>query len=84
MLVFGRRPSCSGATVPQLFPNYFLVFPHLPTFPHMDVYARLGTIMVTAFGRTLTNVTTARVSMKNLLSIVEKRTVVRAHVRSRA
>jgi len=52
--VFGQEASCSGATVPQLFPNYFLVFPYLPTFSHMDVYARLGTIMVTAFGRPLT------------------------------
>src|SRR5258705_1329586 len=34
--------------------------------------------MATAFGRTLTNVTRARVSMRNLVSIVEKRTVVRA------
>ena len=34
--------------------------------------------MATAFGRTLTNVTTARVSMRSLVSIVEKRTVVRA------
>jgi hypothetical protein len=35
-------------------PHYFLVFPYLPTFPHIDVYRRLGTIMVTAFGRQLT------------------------------
>ena len=34
--------------------------------------------MATAFGRTLTNVTRARVSTRSLLSIVEKRTVVRA------
>jgi predicted transcriptional regulator of viral defense system len=34
--------------------------------------------MATAFGRTLTNVTRARVSMRSLVSIVEKRTVVRA------
>jgi hypothetical protein len=34
--------------------------------------------MATAFGRTLTNVTRARVSMKSLVSIVEKTTVVRA------
>ena len=34
--------------------------------------------MATAFGRTLTKVTRARVSMRSLLSIVEKRTVVRA------
>src|SRR6266404_495452 len=34
--------------------------------------------MATAFGRTLTNVTRARVSMRSLVSIVKKRTVVRA------
>ena len=34
--------------------------------------------MATAFGRTLTNLTRARVSMRSLLSTVEKRTVVRA------
>jgi hypothetical protein len=34
--------------------------------------------MATAFGRTLTDVTRARVSMRSLVSIVEKRTVVRA------
>src|SRR6266481_6363951 len=34
--------------------------------------------MVTAFWRTLTNVTRAQVSMRSLVSIVEKRTVVRA------
>ena len=34
--------------------------------------------MATTFGRTLTNVTRARVSMRGLVSIVEKRTVVRA------
>src|SRR5258708_29123864 len=34
--------------------------------------------MATAFGRTLTNVTRAQVSMRSLVSIVEKRTVVRA------
>src|SRR6266851_3416258 len=34
--------------------------------------------MATAFGRTLTNVTRARVSITSLVSIVEKKTVVRA------
>jgi Transcriptional regulator, AbiEi antitoxin len=34
--------------------------------------------MATAFGQTLTNVTSARVSITSLVSIVEKRTVVRA------
>ena len=34
---FRATIACSGTTVPQLFPNYFLVFPHLPTFPHIDV-----------------------------------------------
>jgi predicted transcriptional regulator of viral defense system len=34
--------------------------------------------MATAFGRTLTNVTRARVSTRSLVAIVEKRTVVRA------
>src|SRR6266478_63909 len=34
--------------------------------------------MATAFGRTITNVKRARVSMRSLLSIVEKKTVVRA------
>ena len=34
--------------------------------------------MATAFGRTLTKVTRARVSMRSLISFVEKRTVVRA------
>src|SRR6266403_5680387 len=34
--------------------------------------------MATAVGRTLTNVTRSRVSMRSLVSIVEKRTVVRA------
>ena len=28
----------------KTFPVDFLVFPHLPTFPHIDVYARLGAI----------------------------------------
>ncbi len=77
MLVFGPRPSRSGTTVPQLFPNCFLVFPHLPTFPHMDVYARLATIMVIAFGAA-TNVTRREYRMSRLVSIVEKKTVVRA------
>jgi hypothetical protein len=34
--------------------------------------------MATAFGRTLTNVAKARVTITSLVSIVEKRTVVRA------
>ena len=75
--MFGQEASCSGATVPQLFPNYFLVFPHLPTFPHIDVYARLATIMVTAFAAA-THVTRREYRMRRLVSIVEKRTVVRA------
>src|SRR6266446_1218426 len=74
----GRKRLVREQLFPSCSPNYFLVFPHLPTFPHIDVYARLGTIMVTAFGRTLTNVTRARVSITSLVSIVEKRTVVRA------
>jgi hypothetical protein len=40
MLVFGRKPSRSGATVPQLFPNHFMVFQHLPTFPHIGYFGR--------------------------------------------
>jgi hypothetical protein len=30
-------------------PHYSLVFPNLPTFPHIDVYARLGATLVKMF-----------------------------------
>ncbi len=78
MLVFGRRPSCSGTTVPQLFPNHFPLFPNIPTFPHITYLWNTSTENG-CYVQVIANMTRTRVSMKNrLLSIVEKRTVVRA------